>query len=361
MAEHDKVAVARFRRLEFAVVLLALGGLILGGGPALRAYGVVIAVAYFALVDVHSGSAGERPNSAIERYLDTHTMGPILVAGFLGIAVAIMAFELFRWGCVDLNRGLCKVAANSPPWIVLTGLIAAPSAVLTWYWRTAHKKADLDHDAQEALLRREELDERERERQVVRDQTLVTEYKRALEALGAVREGGSNVAIDALVAVAKHLPSKRQEAADELARFVRRTGEIFDIAPQLLRALRGMSDLRAIGEVSEGPNLAAATLVGLNLGGLDLRGADLSEARLDGCNLVGTRLTDAQLRGCKAHGVVYDETTELSELGSMLLEMGGARTAKWKQEQENWVNDRMAEHFGESASKPTGESEEPNV
>jgi hypothetical protein len=32
----------------------------------------------------------------------------------------------------------------APPWLLLSGLATAPSVLLTWYWRTISKNADLD-------------------------------------------------------------------------------------------------------------------------------------------------------------------------------------------------------------------------
>ena len=72
------------------------------------------------------------------------------IGGFLGfVAVNVYAVE-----CPPSAKDpICVATRESFPWTALSGLIAAPALILTWYWRTTHKKADIRNVRSPRILR----------------------------------------------------------------------------------------------------------------------------------------------------------------------------------------------------------------
>jgi hypothetical protein len=46
------------------------------------------------------------------------------------------------WGLFRISAELCREATKTPPWILISGMIAAPSVLLTWYWRDKKRRDD---------------------------------------------------------------------------------------------------------------------------------------------------------------------------------------------------------------------------
>ncbi len=74
----------------------------------------------------------------------------------IGLSLAILSMVALgqfcsSWTC---SPSLCTKIAENPPWTLLTSLVAAPSVLLTWWWRTVQKDKDI------ALAKREERSKR---------------------------------------------------------------------------------------------------------------------------------------------------------------------------------------------------------
>jgi len=74
------------------------------------------------------------------------------VAVVLGLAfVALVCFLYFGICPEQCSSELCKMIRTNPPWIFLSAIAAAPSAILIWYWRDKHKREDIEN-AREGLF-----------------------------------------------------------------------------------------------------------------------------------------------------------------------------------------------------------------
>lgn len=67
---------------------------------------------------------------------------------------------------------LCTMLNRSPPWVLLTGIAAAPAVLLTWYWRTTHKNTDINQKHHEL-----DLAEREHTRQLEEEKARAAEVQ----------------------------------------------------------------------------------------------------------------------------------------------------------------------------------------
>lgn len=74
-----------------------------------------------------------------------------LLLGLLIFSVPFLLYFLYcPQDCVPCS-GLCAIVYNNPPWVILGGLASLPILILTWYWRTIHKEADI-RNAEESLI-----------------------------------------------------------------------------------------------------------------------------------------------------------------------------------------------------------------
>jgi hypothetical protein len=78
----------------------------------------------------------------LRRWFQAHTAIPILILSTVGLVLAVLLVYGYSVWCWGRQQGICKVIADHPPWLVTTGVAAALPVLLTWYWRTVHKKAD---------------------------------------------------------------------------------------------------------------------------------------------------------------------------------------------------------------------------
>jgi uncharacterized protein YjbI with pentapeptide repeats len=155
---------------------------------------------------------------------------------------------------------------KSPPWTALTALASLPLILLTWYWRTVHRKLDLRNAEEGQITER---------------------FTRAVEQLGsdrmAVRLGG----IYALERISKDSARDHSTVVEVLSAYVReatRSGAQRDVqatpATDVAAALsvlgRRRRDLAAEATV----DLAGAYLNGAELDNLDFCGASFSRAFL---------------------------------------------------------------------------------
>jgi hypothetical protein len=209
----------------------------------------------------------------VRLWVDRHTAGPMLAATWLGVFLVVGALYGFEHTCSGHPTGLiCKMATTSPPWLVVTSLIAGPSALLTWYWRTAHKKADMAAAARAQVAQR---------------------FATAVELLdkGGVSAMG---AIYALEQIAKDSPPDQWTVIETLAAFIR-TAKGADRNSRVQAALTVITR-RNVRHDSNGGwiDLQDTNLMALNFDGMNLERFDLTRARLDGASLCkGTDLRHA--------------------------------------------------------------------
>lgn len=208
----------------------------------------------------------------------SRTAWPVLIMAALGVVLAygmVYGYDLY---CHDFTTGLCRAVQTSPPWLLVTGLAAAPSALLTWYWRTDHKKRDLQNAANtHQLERRAKISER---------------FAKAVELLAEARAG----AIYALEQIARESPEDHWPVMQTLAAFARNNQKA--ISNDVIRPL-AIEAVRVIGRrnTENDPPDAVIDLTGADLSYGDFRGAHLRAALLRGTTMNNANFDHAVLEG----------------------------------------------------------------
>jgi len=93
---------------------------------------------------MESSNHASNKNTTIKWYQPTSAaaIGIAVLVGVILLAFIYMLFDIF----VDLEFRNQVVVSNlqyiieQKPWTLISGLIAAPALLLTWYWREKHKK-----------------------------------------------------------------------------------------------------------------------------------------------------------------------------------------------------------------------------
>jgi hypothetical protein len=258
---------------------------------------------------------------------EAHTFWPILGMVALGLALAAGALAAFECVCAGYATGLCGMARSSPPWLFVTGIAAAPAAVLTWYWRTAHRKRDLAHREAEQRTREREIAHTLAEAESAQFEKANAELRACLPMLTRV-DAEAHLALGSIARIGERVPGLSRAAIETLTGFLRHS-EVLSAAAQrehpslrqravgIALALRRMDpglplDLRDA-------NLTRLDLRGTDFSRADLRGADFSEAQLQGANFENARLSNV-----KAHRAVIERVESPSVQHNCLL-AGGAR------------------------------------
>lgn len=148
------------------------------------------------------------PKKSSLTFIEQHTAVPVFGMAFLGLLLVVAVVGWFARKCGDSEGKLCAMVRDNPPWLLLSGLAAAPSVVLIWYWRTAHRKEDLAQKTRELDMRKLELEDRQDERSADRRASLRIELSNALVTLQATQVGDTNREVDAVIGPAKELPEK---------------------------------------------------------------------------------------------------------------------------------------------------------
>ncbi len=263
---------------------------------------------------------------------------PILLAACIGVALAWAIVSFASAACdslgqrlleplahmprrgivgwVTLNRGMCEAIGKNPPWLLLSGLITAPSLMLTWYWRDRKRRDD------HALALEGKIAER---------------YTKAAEMLAHTDMMTRIAGLYSLWDVARESPSHRVTVARTLAAFIRTKSPISDgpteseegeapsadiyTAAHLVsahewsspewyeRGSRVVIDLRKVDLTGcdftdrnlayahlDGACLVRATLSGANLNAIRMKGGTLAYAELSGASLDGAVLFDTNMR-----------------------------------------------------------------
>ncbi|HPQ69382.1 MAG TPA: pentapeptide repeat-containing protein [bacterium] len=235
----------------------------------------------------------------------------ISIAALFGLLLVVaFGYIFYRYApSKDHADGVWALIYNNAPWTLLTALATAPALLLTWYWRTFHKEAEL-RTAQEGQ---------------------VTErFIKAVELLGQKSPAIKLGAIYALERIAKDSRDDHWTVMETLAAFIRQNapydpprneeGDIVEYdCPPVSAEIRNciQAALTVIGrrrtDVEEKDridlkktnlqgmrikeNFARADFKEANLNKADLWKANLQWANLIEANLQGAVLRDANLQG----------------------------------------------------------------
>lgn len=184
-------------------------------------------------------------------------------------------------------RKLRRAATKNAPWVLLSSLAAAPSLLLTWWWRTVHK--DQDHDL---ALRAANLAAREE-----RNTRFVESVKLLADTKVESRLGG----IYSLDSLARDAAEEVPRVVATLSAFVRTHARALPIpndAPAQPIEVRA-----ALATVCSLPRtVALLDLSGAKLEFVEANAFDLSAALLHRVNLSGAILRRAKLEGSSLIG-----------------------------------------------------------
>jgi len=256
------------------------------------------ALALLALVSIFAFSSSRDESKAL----------PILAAIGLGILGTVAMASIYNALCGNwfVGEPVCMGRKSGPPWYIFTGALAAPSAVLTWYWRAVKNELDLKHAAEGLASDR-----------MAKALELLSTPETAMGAVHLIARLGRDSEVD------------RQPAVQTLMAYVRELRPVTDEdeehreppSPAVVAAIRVVGELhdrhRRINWFRcdfRAVELQECELGGADLGHCDLRRslltfANLSDAQLHyaglwkanlvKANLEGAKLQFAQMRGSK--------------------------------------------------------------
>jgi hypothetical protein len=233
----------------------------------------------------------------------------IIGAAVLGLAVAIGALWGANTFCTGRDVPLCRAGIQNPPWLLLSGVAAAPVILLTWYWRTVHKERDL-----RATIVNQELSRMEH----------VT--ARFATAIAMIDKGGMSAVggIYALDRVARDSVKDHWTIVETLCALLRgslgfKGGEFHAAAMQAAVTVIGRRDSSrdpVWGQI----RLRGADIKGVDFSDLNFAGADFVNAFVSGCRFHGTNLAGANLHvHMAANPPVYDDDTNFGDGAAGLL------------------------------------------
>src|ERR1017187_3063180 len=92
----------------------------------------------------------------------------IIAVTVLGVILAVLSVYEYVQFCQKLPTSdslqmICAPVAVSPPWSLLTSLVAGPAILLTWYWRTVSRDLEISQKEQELQKREREILQKEGE------------------------------------------------------------------------------------------------------------------------------------------------------------------------------------------------------
>ena len=222
----------------------------------------------------------------------------VIVAALLGVALVAVLGGVYTHSCADLttthatvDRPLCALVRGSPPWLLISGLAAAPAVLLTWYWRTVQRERDLVHRSDELSHRETEIKHREAELTSAAQSAALTRLTEATERCESEKLLVRNLGLHVIREVAQREPSLLWPAIETLGAFIHRRAPV-PVQPEL----------DGIPEAPAPEVQTALTLLGkLGCNGLDLSETDLVLAKLDGA-FAGVTLSGCLLFGAHLSG-----------------------------------------------------------
>jgi uncharacterized protein YjbI with pentapeptide repeats len=257
----------------------------------------------------------------------------------LAFAGAVAVIVVGSWPAV-LPASLSELrlsARKTPPWSLISGLAAAPSLILTWWWRTKHKDEDI------ALAKRQEQSNRfiesirllsEKDKVELQLGALYSleslvadsrdEYRRVIETICAfvrlhgipsVKESQPEV-VQAAFIIAGRLRPPGESPADHFEDIGRVTIDFSDCTLPRVRGLMcNFPEAHFIRTDLSGANFVSADLRGSHFGsaklekaylwGADLRRANFDEADARECNFETANLEEGSLRKADLQGAIF--------------------------------------------------------
>ncbi|HTQ05315.1 MAG TPA: pentapeptide repeat-containing protein [Polyangiaceae bacterium] len=228
----------------------------------------------------------------------------MIAAAVAGLAIALGALGGANALCTGSASALCKAGIQNPPWLLLSGVAAAPVVLLTWYWRTVHKERDLRATSISQDLSRMEH---------------VT--ARFATAVAMIDKGGMSAVggIYALDRVARDSVQDHWAIIETLCALLRgsvgmKGGEFHAAMVQAAVTVIGRRDASR-DPVGSQIRLRGADLQGADFSDLNFAGADFVNAFVSGCRFHGTNLSGANLHVQMATGElpVYDKDTNFGD------------------------------------------------
>jgi len=197
----------------------------------------------------------------------------------LGVLLLVAAFIGYALRCWGNSSGECAAIRASPPWTLMTTMAAAPCVLLTWYWRTEHKKRDI-LDASRAQI-----------------------AQRFATAVEMLDKGGHTTigAIYALEQIAQDSPADHWTIVETLAAFVRnaclKPASSGDERRAQVQAAISVLGRRRAEHDPEGAtiDLREASLWGIKFDGLNFARANFEFAKVNDSTFFGTDLSGARV------------------------------------------------------------------
>jgi hypothetical protein len=101
---------------------------------------------------------------------------------------------------IPIDAGVCAALAKNPPYLLVSGLMAAPSVLLTWYWRDAKRRADT---------------------RIAQESAIASRYRAAGELIGNEKSMSRITGLFALSDVAQESADHRATVARTFAAYLR--------------------------------------------------------------------------------------------------------------------------------------------
>ncbi len=197
------------------------------------------------------------------KWISGGTKRKIAIAAILGVFLSVSAVFCFHIYCPNetCENMICKLVWKHSPWLLFTGLAAAPSMLLTWFWR--------------------------RQQNVER---LITErFAKATEQLGSDQMAVRLGAIYQLERIAQDSKRDHWTVVETLSAYIRENAkQNDDLVPPT-------TDIQAALTVLCRRKWRNTEKNGIDLSNTNLQKADLSNAHLERANLWNARLEEADL------------------------------------------------------------------
>lgn len=147
---------------------------------------------------------------AVWRRILNHVLGG---GGLAALLVSALYGSCGWFGATCWKGGFCEAAWKGPPWILVSGLAAAPAAILLWHWRTVQRATDQKH-------KERELARAERDEQASKAGALAQRFAEGAKLLSEQSQTSRLAGVHVLSDVAEREPSYGEVVVDTLCSFI---------------------------------------------------------------------------------------------------------------------------------------------
>ncbi len=266
--------------------------------------------------------------------------------GGLVLSASLMALVALACGYWWDKKFWIGAAAN-PPWVLFTGVAAAPAVLLTWYWRTIQRTWELSLQHAQRVHDEAQLQHALETAQVAARTAAFAAFQRDVDQLLSNDLGATADAVERALEIATAFPGLRRPLARRLAGFIRDAKNmrpkggpgLVSYKEALTSALHAITALHALVDDLR------VDLSGADLSELDLRGVNFAGATLTGVSLSHADLGSALgLDGLMLFSVsVADAIYDAGELDEYTLEMLRSAGAVSRDDVNNEVDRAIAE------------------